>query len=170
MKTSDRFALVVLFFLSGAASLMLQVSWSKELTYLLGSTLYAVATAVAAFMGGLGLGSMLASRFGARFKNPLRAYAAMEFLIAACAAASIPLFKSLDGVFRTLYGVSGRHDNAFLLSRFAVVFAAMAIPVTLMGMTVPTVVGAVGRRQQKYENPAGYLYGSNTLGDRKSVV
>ncbi len=164
MRRHERFALALLFFLSGAASLMLQVGWSKELSYLLGSTLYAVATVVAAFMGGLGLGSLLAAHLGTRFKNPIQAYATMEFGIAVCGLTSIPLFRSLDGVFRTLYALSSGHPNVFLFARFFVVFATMAVPVTLMGMTVPTVVGAVGRRQERYENTAGYFYGFNTLG------
>jgi spermidine synthase len=164
MKRHERCALALFFFLSGATSLMLQVAWSKELSYLLGNTLYAQATAVAAFMGGLGLGSAIASQFGSRFKNPVRVYAALEFGIAVCAAASIPLFRSLDGVFRTVYALSAGRHELFLLARFCVVFAAMALPVALMGMTLPTLVAVVGRRQKTYEETAGYLYGINTFG------
>ncbi|UCF81127.1 MAG: hypothetical protein JSV08_01510, partial [Acidobacteriota bacterium] len=60
MNTGNRFVLGVCFFLSGATSLALEVAWAKELSYILGNTLYAVATVVAAFMAGLGLGSALA--------------------------------------------------------------------------------------------------------------
>src|ERR1041385_7800623 len=164
MKMHDRRVLALCFFLSGATSLMLQVAWSKELSYVLGNTLYAVATVVAAFMGGLGLGSGLASRFGSRIRNPIRAYAWMELIIAFCGAASIPLFRSLGTVLRPLYAFAGNSNNLFLLSRFLIVFITMAVPVTLMGMTLPVVIAAVGRRQERYEVGAGYLYGINTLG------
>src|SRR5437016_11599817 len=105
MKVHDRGVLALFFFVSGATSLMLQVAWSKELSYLLGNTIYAVATVVAAFMGGLGLGSAAASRFGTRVKNPIRAYARMAFAIAVCGAVSVPLFRSLGVVFRALYAL-----------------------------------------------------------------
>jgi hypothetical protein len=47
------------FFVSGAAGLLYEVVWSKQLSYLLGSSLHAVATVVAAFLGGLALGARL---------------------------------------------------------------------------------------------------------------
>jgi spermidine synthase len=164
MNVRDRRVLAIFFFVSGATSLMLQVAWSKELSYLLGNTVYAVATVVASFMGGLGLGSALASRFATRIKNPIRAYAAMECAIAFLGAASIPLFRSMSGVFGALYALSGDNHDLFLLARFFVVFVMMALPVTLMGMTLPVVIAAVGRRQEAYEGGAGYFYGINTLG------
>jgi spermidine synthase len=91
------------FFLSGATSLVLEVAWSKALTYILGNGLYAVATVVAAFMGGLALGSAIAGRVGPRIASPLRAYALLQFAIALCGAVSIPVFKASQ----PLFGVGG---------------------------------------------------------------
>ena len=53
MNSRHKLLLGTCFFLSGATSLVLEVAWSKELSYILGNTLYAVATVVAAFMAGL---------------------------------------------------------------------------------------------------------------------
>jgi spermidine synthase len=164
MSASQRRLLGLCFFLSGASGLILQVAWSKELSYLLGNTLYAVATVVAAFMGGLGLGSALASRWGGRFANPLKAYAAMEACIAFLGAASVPVLRSLGGTFSAFYAMAGEHHALFLLMRFLLVFAVTALPATLMGMTLPVVAGAPGRREERYEREAGWLYGVNTLG------
>ena len=44
---------VACFFVSGAAGLLYEVAWSKQLGYLLGNSLHASATVVAAFLGGL---------------------------------------------------------------------------------------------------------------------
>src|SRR5689334_453900 len=60
MKSLERWILGACFAISGATSLVLQVAWSKELSYILGSTLYGSATVVAAYMAGLGIGSALA--------------------------------------------------------------------------------------------------------------
>ena len=63
------------FFASGAAGLVYEAVWSKQLSYLLGSSLHAVATVVAAFLGGLALGARLLGVPLARRPAPLRAYA-----------------------------------------------------------------------------------------------
>ena len=75
MKFPERWLLGACFLVSGATGLVLQVAWSKQLSYILGRTLYGSATVVAAFMAGLGLGSALAGRFAHRVTRPVRSYA-----------------------------------------------------------------------------------------------
>ena len=48
---------LTLFFVSGSAGLMYQVVWLRMLSRMLGVTIHATATVVAAFMAGLALGS-----------------------------------------------------------------------------------------------------------------
>src|SRR5438034_1681616 len=164
MKLRDRLILAFCFFISGATSLILQVAWSKELSYILGTTLYAVATVVAAFMAGLGMGSALASRFAERFAQPVRAYAYLQFGIALCGAISIPVFHATEPIFRFLFQALGPRQSAFLLVRFSLTFVLMLVPVTMMGMTLPIIVGAYARTKEKYGFDAGIIYGVNTLG------
>lgn len=47
------------FLLSGATGLLYQVVWLRLLTPILGQTVYAITTVLAAFMAGLALGSLL---------------------------------------------------------------------------------------------------------------
>jgi spermidine synthase len=164
MKSLDRWVLGGCFFVSGATSLILQVAWSKELSYILGNTLYAVATVVAAFMAGLGIGSALAGRFAEHIKEPVCAYAIAQFCIAVCGASSIPIFRATEPVFRFLFQTLEPYPTAFLLTRFGVTFILMLVPVTLMGMTLPIVLGAYARRKKEYGFEAGMMYGINTLG------
>src|SRR5262245_14935474 len=111
-----------LFLISGVTTLILQVAWTKELSYLLGNTLYAVATVVAAFVGGLGLGAWLAARWAPRWKRPLHAYAVMEFAIAVFGALSVPALGNTESVFGWIYGAFDPAAGLFLLIRFALVF------------------------------------------------
>jgi spermidine synthase len=164
MSIREKWLLGVCFFASGATSLALEVAWVKELSYVLGNTLCAVSTVIAAFMVGLGLGSGLAGRYAQLVRTPVMAYAVMEWIIALCGMASIPLFRSTEPLFRLLYNTLEPGHGTFLLARFAVVFVVMMVPVTLMGMTLPVVVGAYGRRKKRYDFEAGILYGVNTLG------
>jgi spermidine synthase len=164
MKSIERWIVGACFVVSGATSLILQVAWSKELSYILGSTLYGSATVVAAFMAGLGIGSAVAARFAERLTRPVRAYAFIQFGIAACGAISIPVFRATEPVFRFLFQTFAPGEAGFLLARFLVVFFLILVPVTLMGMTLPIIAGAYARRKEKYGFEAGLIYGVNTLG------
>src|SRR4030095_7047969 len=70
------------FILSGATGLIYEVLWVRLLGLVFGGTTLAVSTVLAAFMGGLALGSALAGRGAARLKRPLRFYGLAEIGIA----------------------------------------------------------------------------------------
>jgi predicted membrane-bound spermidine synthase len=54
--------LFLCFFLSGATALIYEVVWLRMLGLVFGHTVYAITTVLAAFMAGLGLGSILFGR------------------------------------------------------------------------------------------------------------
>ena len=56
--------LAACFFASGATALVCEVVWLRMLGLVFGHTVYAVTTVLAAFMAGLGLGSLLVGRAG----------------------------------------------------------------------------------------------------------
>src|SRR5438034_11087852 len=82
--------LLVLYSASGAAALVYEVVWTRLLTLQMGHTVAAASTVLAAFMGGLALGSWLGGRLESRAMPRissagaarLRAYAACELIIA----------------------------------------------------------------------------------------
>ena len=75
--------LLVVFWLSGAAALVYEVLWLKQLGRLFGVTAYASSTTLAVFFLGLSLGGWIFSRIAPRLRNPLRTYAWLELGIAA---------------------------------------------------------------------------------------
>jgi predicted membrane-bound spermidine synthase len=54
------------FFVSGCAGLIYQVAWAKSLTLIFGASGYAATTVLAAFLGGLALGSDWIGRWSDR--------------------------------------------------------------------------------------------------------
>src|SRR5262245_2254274 len=66
------------FFLSGVTGLVYQVVWLRMLVLILGHTVQAVTTVVAAFMAGLALGSFLWGRRAGQARHPLRGYGWLE--------------------------------------------------------------------------------------------
>jgi len=80
----------IAFTVSGFTSLVLEVVWSKALALLLGSTLHAVSTVVAAYLGGLALGAWVAGQAAQRVRRPLRLYGFLEMGVGAYALVSLP--------------------------------------------------------------------------------
>ena len=98
---------------SGAAALVFQILWSRQLALVLGSSSHAVAVVLSSFMAGLGLGNALAARGlrrSARSASPARLarlYAALEGLIA-LSGLLLPLaFSQAPSLLRPLYGEAG---------------------------------------------------------------
>src|SRR5215468_1628052 len=71
-----------IFFASGAASLILQVVWFKQLQFVLGSTTLSVSVTVASFFFGLSVGSVFGGRVADVVSRPLRVYGSLELFLA----------------------------------------------------------------------------------------
>lgn len=90
--------LVLIFLATGASGLIYQVVWQRYLLNIFGATLYSVSTVLAAFMGGLALGSWIFGRRSGRLKKHLKVYATLEVLIGVTALLIPYLLKALDPV------------------------------------------------------------------------
>lgn len=150
------------FLFSGAAGLLYEVVWGKQLAYLLGSSLHSVATVVAAFLGGLALGARFLGTRLARRPGLARVYATLEVGIAVLGLALLPVLRSLDGPVGQLYRLWGGESPAFAVARVVLLFAVLVPPAALMGATLPVLVarierGALGAGLAR-------LYAINTLG------
>src|SRR4030095_8116104 len=95
--------ILFLFFCSGATALIYEVVWSKYLSLMFGSTIYAQTVVLAVFMGGLALGNRLIGKRSDLLEKPLVGYGILEVIIG--------LFAFFfDGIFRTadrLYVLGG---------------------------------------------------------------
>src|SRR5512132_916799 len=91
------------FVLSGATGLIYEVLWARMLGLVFGATTLAVSAVLAAFMGGLAIGSALAGRFGARVKRPVRWYGAIEITIGLYALIVPFLFSGIDRVYAVIW-------------------------------------------------------------------
>ncbi len=158
--------LLLAFFLSGIAGLVYEIAWMRSLELVFGGSTPAVSTVLAAFMGGLALGSgLLGRRFDRAKLRPLTLYGYLEAGIAVTALI-VPLGLGLSSsLYRASYGVDGPGFGAGIL-RFALVFIVLVIPTMLMGATFPVIVRAYDeeRRERVSARSIAWLYGLNTLG------
>ena len=75
---SLRWAIPLIFLLSGACGLAYQVVWARMLIVVFGTTLLAVSTVLSVFMAGLALGSFSFGRWIDHVHRPLRVFACLE--------------------------------------------------------------------------------------------
>jgi spermidine synthase len=159
------FALIVaLFFLSGASGLVYQVIWVRLLTRIFGTTTFAVSTLLAAFMGGLGLGSYVAARFLMRRRSPLLLFGLLEIGVGAYAVTLPTVLPLAERTFLSMAG--GGALSSFWESALKVTLSFLLLlpPTTLMGASLPLLVKQTAHELGYLGRRTGDLYALNTFG------
>ena len=162
--TSKRAVIIGCFFLSGAAGLVFEVVWARQLGLFLGITSFAHTAVITAYMAGLAAGSLVFGRIADRSPNPLRLYARIELGICLYAMTTPWLFDALQSAYAGLGGVAGVIGMPGHLARFAIAMAALLLPTFLMGGTLPLLVRGFTTELAGLGESTGRLYGINTLG------
>lgn len=156
--TRDNFPASVsytVFFLSGMAAILYQVLWQRAVFTMFGSDSESVTIVVSAFMLGLGLGSLVGGALSKRFPNHLiLVFAAIEASIGAFGLVSLSFFAALRE-----WVLSASEVTLHIVS-----FIGVALPVSLMGMTLPVLVAYLVRQTDNVGHSVGVLYYVNTLG------
>ncbi|HMN45495.1 MAG TPA: fused MFS/spermidine synthase [Povalibacter sp.] len=146
-----------LLFLSGAAALIYQLLWIKQLSLIVGVDVYAITIAISAFFAGLAVGGIVFGRWADRLSRPYLLYAALEVAVAILGIAATQSLAHSAAFFARAEGFVG--PLAWLVP-----FLQVGIPATLMGGTVPVLVRAATRDSQQLARVGGRLYGANTAG------
>lgn len=143
------------FFASGVSALIYQLVWQRALFVLYGTNTESVTVVVAAFMAGLGLGSLTGGALSRRVDAALLlVFAAVEVAIGLYGLASLGIFDAIGQVT----------SGSSLAVTGLVSFVAVLVPTCLMGATLPLLVAYVVRRTGNVGRAVGSLYHTNTLG------
>src|ERR1700730_3250734 len=156
--------LLFCFFLSGSAGLIYQVAWTRALGLVFGHTVYAVATVLAAFMGGLAAGSAFLGHWGERRYRPVALYAAIELLIAVTGAVSLFGIHFVRSLYFAAYHIAGGSTLSLLALRFLASVLVLFIPTFLMGGTLPILTRGLSRASRDLGQRLSRLYWVNTAG------
>ncbi|MEK7341496.1 MAG: fused MFS/spermidine synthase [Candidatus Binatota bacterium] len=157
-------ALFSCFFLSGTAALLYEVVWMRMLTQIFGSSAYAIATVLAAFMAGLALGSYVFGRLANRAKNLLRLYGILELGIGIYGLLVPLLFRATRGIYIPLFWLYDSSPVIFNFLLFLLSFALLVFPTFLMGATLPVLSRFFVRSFTHLGQRVGDLYATNTFG------
>jgi spermidine synthase len=166
MNLFTRWMLFLLFFLSGACSLVYQVVWTRMAFASFGIIMPVLSVVLSAFMSGLAIGSWgggrwipaLAKKTG---RSAIFFYAAIEFLIGLGAFIVPALFSA----GKHLLSTRGQTDSFAYLSLSAIVLAGSIFPWCLcMGATFPAMMTYVREQDARNDQSFSFLYLANVLG------
>ncbi len=166
-----RFTLFLSFAVSGFAGLIYESIWSRYLSLFLGHSAYAQTLVIALFMGGLSLGSWLASRYSTRLHRLLRWYAIAEAAIGVLGLLFHPLFAGLTQLsYISLMPAVGFPAG---VGGLKLILSGLLIlpPAVLLGMTFPLMSAGVVRQFPRLAGSSvSILYFTNSIGAAAGVL
>ncbi len=159
----DRRGLVLaIFILSGAAGLVYEIVWSRQLVLVFGNTTQAVSAILTGFFGGMAIGATLGGRVADRVRSPLRLYGLLELALVVIVLVTPLTFQLINEAYRGIY--PALEGTPFLaLARLVLAVIALAPATIMMGATFPALVRHFAR-STALSQAFGRLYSANTLG------
>ncbi len=160
-----RSALVYLIFiLSGAAGLVYEIVWARQLVLVFGNTTQAVSAILTGFFGGMAIGSVVGGRLADRVRSPLRLYGLLELALVVVVLLTPLTFRLIHELYRGAYGGLQDQPQLLALLRFALALLALGPATVMMGATLPTLVRHLSSGAHHLSRAFGRLYAANTLG------
>jgi spermidine synthase len=151
----------IIFFVSGAAGMVYEISWARQFGNVFGHTVYTGAMVLASFLGGMAVGYWLAGKHRGQW-HPLTTYGALEVLAAAWACV-VPWLLSLSEM--TILGsLEAGPGNSYAIAR--VVFCCLALlPTTAaLGATWPMMAAVLSPSNSPSARWLSVGYALNTAG------
>ena len=159
------------FFLSGFLGLIYEVIWIRKLGLVFGTTVFAISTVLAAFFGGLALGSLLLGRFSShrpvRFAGRadlLRIYAFLQCAIGIFALLFPVALRLLGWSYSLFYPYIYRSFFLLTFTRFLMFTLLLIFPTTMMGGSLPVLSQYFIQSREVIGKRLAALYAINTFG------
>ena len=144
------------FILSGISALIYQLVWQRALLTIYGSNVESVAMVVAAFLAGLGIGSIVGGWISKFARAPLvLLFGLAELGVGAYGLISLKLFDAVGALTSV---------QSHGLTTGVLVFLLVFLPTLLMGATLPLLVAHQVRDTAHVGQSVSRLYFVNTLG------
>lgn len=165
MRLNQLKIIFILFFFSGMAGLIYEISWGRLLVLIFGSTTNSIVAVVSAFLGGLALGSLIAGKFAdnLRQKSLIQVYSYLEAGVGILGLATLMLIPEIRNIYSFLSDGSEVGIN-LLIIKFILAAIIILLPTSLMGATLPILVKLAQYSSGIREKIVSLLYAVNTFG------
>lgn len=154
--------------LSGFASFMYEILWTRILITIFGSSTYSFSIMLIAFISGITLGSFIvSSKFISKYDR-FNLLIISQLSIALTIALSLLILPYLPFYFWKLSSLFAKTNSAFsvfITFEFFICFLLMFIPTIFMGISLPLVVEIVAKHKKLVGYSVGTVFSVNTLGN-----
>ena len=163
LQKRDLFILLS-FAVTGLAALVYQVAWTRILSLLLGSSVYAFSLILAVFIFGLALGTVTASNLLARIRCLIKGYGISQIIIGFSSLFIVPLLGRIPFVNRWVYENLGQQFQLIQGANFITILGLLFIPTFFMGAQFPIVIKILATKLETVGQNVGRAYAFNTVG------
>lgn len=181
-RTASERTVLIAICLSGATAFIYELVWTRLFAVTLGSSTYSFTLMLAAFITGLALGSVVSDLIPAVRKHPWAVFAGAELAIGLSIALALPLYPRLPywlWKMKWLLRASDESLGIYFFLQYALIFAVMAVPTFLFGLTFPAAIRAAAGVHPQGKEEGGHgsvadhaasVYGWNTIGTLVGVA
>ena len=149
--------------ISGAASMMYEVAWTRALSLVIGGSTYAFSTMLVTFLSGLALGSYLYARLSRRLRITPVFFGFLQLGIGLGALLVTPFFDRMPELFLRVFQLS--QSSGFVKTiQFFISALAMFVPTLFMGATFPCAIQIAATKMSRVGRDVGRIYFVNTGG------
>ncbi|MCK5600403.1 fused MFS/spermidine synthase, partial [Candidatus Pacearchaeota archaeon] len=155
---------LMIFMISGFASMAYEVLWTRLLVMIIGNSTYAFSAILSVFLFGIAAGSFLIARFVDGRKNLLLFFGVLQILIFVSVIAPLPFWDDMPFLFQYLYNKMYSDFFSLEIITFIIVLLLVLLPTMLMGGTFPVVNKIIMDRTSCLGHSVGTTYSFNTIG------
>jgi spermidine synthase len=149
--------------LSGMAAMAHEITFTRALALVLGSSVYSFSLVLTLFLAGIGLGSLLVRRLPDRL-SPALAFAVCQGLMALAVSGLLLYFPLLPRLYLAVFPSVRDSFPLVLAASFGLAGSALLAPAVLMGLSLPLLVRLGASRSQRRYQRLGEIYAANTVG------
>ena len=159
----NRLPILGIFVVSGAAALIDEIVWSRQLVLVFGNTTQAVSAILTGFFGGMAIGSFIGGRIADRTRAALRMYGLLELALVVVVLVTPVSFRLIGDLYRGVYPDLESAPALLALVRVGLAVLALAPATVMMGATLPTLTRHLARTAE-LSSAFSRLYAANTIG------
>ena len=165
-EAGRRSTLTWVFAASGFAAMILEVAWTRGVALVLGSSVYAYAAMLTAFLLGLASGAAVAARRIGRRPDGDHARTLAQVLLVAgvCSLATAHALLEMPRLFGEIYYRLEPSPDGWFLVQIGVSLLIMFPTTFALGWVFPLVLELVGGRRGAVAASVGRVYAANTAG------
>ena len=151
---------------SGFAAMVLEVAWTRGLALVLGSSVYAYAAMLTAFLLGLASGAAAASSAVGRRRTAdhARTLAIVLVVAGACSLGTAHALLALPRLFAEVYFELSPSADGWFAVQLGLCLLVMFPTTFALGWVFPLVLEIVGARRGAVASSVGSVYAANTAG------